>query len=150
MTFPLIVLVVSGAISPDLNFTLRMTFIVSHRFVFLFHYILKCSQFPSGIQTWLYFHPEESCSAFMSLYTFCCFRYFWYPTLTHGGQIGYRMLHLFSYTCWDLHCVLICGWFWRKLHGLMRRKSILYSLGGELCICLIGTFGLLFNSPHPF
>lgn len=72
-----------------------------------------------------------SCLFFMSLYDFHCFCY-WQPVLTHGSQIGCRILFRISWIWWDLLCCQVHDQFWIKFHEVLRKRD------GILCLCSLG------------
>ena len=64
-----------------------------------FNWILKSLTFLSLFHPWPSYHWVEHCSAFMCMWTFCCFCCYWRPVLVFGDLLEYKGLFKSSCIC---------------------------------------------------
>lgn len=113
-----------------MNFLPKASFIIFHIFLFI---VLSLSFNPKKVFSIFFLIYALTQSSFIhvlfgfhGLLYFLPFNCYWYLFLIQGGHMTCRMLLQFFYICWFLLCVLTCEQFWRKFHGLLRKK--IYSL----------------------
>lgn len=134
--FPFLFLIFLVWIFPPLSFRkgkkiLRTIFIVTHKFEYVMcSFILLWKVFNFCLDPSSFSIELSSFHKFISFLFFC---YWWYSVLTHGVQVGCRVLFQFYCICWDLLFVRLCGHIWRKFHKMLRRKYIVLCWGEMFC-----------------
>ena len=111
----------------SISFPLSTACIVSHKFGYVvpsFSLNSKRSLI-SLFLPWLSYHWVERYSDPMCMWAFCCFCCHWRPALIHSDLIGGMGLFQSSFICWCLICDQLYGQFWRRYHGVLRRRYIL-------------------------